>query len=333
MKGIVYTNFGPPEVLQVQEIQKPSPKANQLLVQVKASSINITDYLRFIQPMATGKTPWYIRLMDRVLLRAIHKVPGCDIAGTVVAAGDKVSKFKIGGEVYGMTPQFLGGWAEYACINEKDLYSKPTNVSFAAASAVPVVGITALAAVRKSGNKAGQKVLVQGATGGVGHFVLQLAKEKGAIVTAVCSSRNAAMVKNLGADQVIDYKKEDFAAENKKFDVIIGVNGYRSLTTYLNSLADGGTYLVVGGMKQALLHALGGPIRSIGRGKRMTGVAFPLIKDKGIDELNELMKRERIKPYIDHVYPAEKAPDAIEYIIDEHAQGKVVICLTFKEHK
>ncbi|WP_455615934.1 NAD(P)-dependent alcohol dehydrogenase [Eisenbergiella sp.] len=218
---------------------------------------------------------------------AHHNVLGSDVAGIVEAVGKDVKSIKVDDEVFGITPNMLGAWVEYACAAEKDIFAKSANLTFEQAAALPTGCITALGAVRKSNVKAGQQVLVYGASGNVGQFAVQLSKTAGAIVTGVCSTRNIKMVKSIGADYAVDYKKKDFAVMDKKYDVIIAVNGYRTLSTYKNALDDNGTYIVIGGVKQAMLHGMGGPIRSIDSSKKMSFVIFAQIKDRGLDYIKE----------------------------------------------
>lgn len=212
----------------------------------------------------------------------IHGIPGGDVAGVVDEVGKDVQQFKKGDEVYGSTGM-VGAWAEYACCREKDLCPKPTNLSFEEAATVPVAGATALGAVRAAKIKAGEQVLIYGASGGVGHFAAHIAKPKGGIVTGVCSTRNLTMMEKLGMDAAIDYTKEDFSQL--------------------------------------------GPIYAIGSGKKMKGVAYPLLKDKGPPYLKELMEAGKIKPVIDHIYPMREVPGGIRYVIKDHAQGKVAITM------
>ena len=324
MKGIVYTEFGSPEVLKIKEVAVPVPKDNQVLVKVIASSIEISDYLRFLRSIDTGKTPLYIKIMDTFVFKVIHKVPGGDVAGIIEKVGKNVKLFKRGDAVYG-TSGMIGAWAEYACCAEKDICLKPVNITFEEAAAIPVAAPTALGAIKAANIKADEQVLISGASGGVGHFAVQLAKAYGAVVTGVCSERSIDTVKSIGADYVIDYNKEDFATNGKKYDVIIGVNGYRSISTFKKALADGGRYIVVGGMKQAMVGAISGPIRSIGSSKKMKGVALPMLKDKGFLFLNELIEAGKVKPMIDEVYSTLEIARAMHYIIKEHAKGKVAI--------
>lgn len=326
---MVLTQYGPPESLTIQEIEKPIPKEDEVLIRVKASSVNISDYKLFVGQVEYGKTPLSDKLLDKLLTKAIGKPLGCDAAGIVEAVGDKVTEFRVGDEVFGATSIVIGAWAEYVCIPQTFLGHKPHNISFEQAAAVPVAGITALGAVRKAKVQAGQQVLIYGASGGVGQMALQLSKAAGAEITAVCSTRNLEIAKLNGADHVIDYTKEDFLKDNKQYNAIIAINGYRPLSCYKKALKNGGIYIVIGGAKQAALHAMLEPFYAIGSDKTLSFVMFSAIKDKGLDYMGTLLESGTLKPHIDTVYPISKAPIALRYIIKDHAQGKVVLNMVF----
>src|SRR5438105_382867 len=220
MKAIVYTKYAPPDVRQLREVAKPVPKDNQVLVKVQAASANALDFRRFPSTSMVG------RFMDGVLLKAINTVLGVDIAGRVEAVGATVKQFQPGDEVFGVSAGSVGGFAEYACATENTLALKPANLSFEAAAAVPVAALTALQGLRDKGQiQLGQKVLINGASGGVGTFAVQIAKSFGAEVTAVCSTRNLDMARSIGADHVIDYTKENFSRNGRRYDLIVAVNG------------------------------------------------------------------------------------------------------------
>ena len=319
MKGLIYTKGG---LLEVRDVKKPTPKANQVLIEVKASAITNMEYMRF----GGGAFP---RLLN-IATRATGKSLGIEVAGIVEEVGKNVTGFKKGDEVFGLTSGMLGGWAEYAVAKENEIFSKPTILSFQQAGAIPVGGITALGAIRAAKIKQGQDVLVYGASGSVGQYAVQLAKAYGANVTGVCSTRNLEVVRSIGADDVIDYKKEDFTQKGKAYDAIVAVNGYNRLKIYEKLLKKGGRYVVVGGIKQAMMGMLGIPFYSIGRGKRFGASAFPMIpKQTALAELKSFADEGKIKPYIDNVYSVHDAMKAMDYIIKEHAQGKVVIDIDF----
>src|SRR6266702_1890691 len=252
MKAIVYTQYGPPDVLQLREVAKPVPKDNQVLVKVQAASVNALDFRRFTSTSMVG------RFMDGVLLKAINTVLGVDIAGRVEAVGAAVKQFQPGDEVFGVCK---GAFAEYACADENELVMKPASLSFEAAAAVPVAAVTALQGLRDKGQiQPGQQVLINGASGGVGTFAVQLARSFGTEVTAVCSTQNVDMARSIGADHVIDYTQEDVTRTGQRYDLILAVNGYHPIFAYRRALSPTGRYALVGGSRahlyQTLLQAL-----------------------------------------------------------------------------
>jgi NADPH:quinone reductase-like Zn-dependent oxidoreductase len=311
MKAIVYTQHDPPEVLQLREVVKPEPRGDQVLVRVLATSVNTLD-----------------------LLKKINKVPGADIAGRVEAVGATVTQFQPGDEVFGVPARFAGGFAEYTCVPEGRLARKPAKLSFEAAAAAPVASMTALQGMRDKGKiQPGHKVLVNGASGGVGTFAVQIAKSFGAEVTAVCSARNLAMVRSIGADHVIDYAREDFTQNGQRYDLILGVNGYHSILDYRRALAPRGRYVAIGGsMLQVLQGILVGPALSTIGSKKMgfMGIARPNQKD--LVYIAGLLETGKVVPVIDQCYPLSEVPEAIRYLVQEHAQGKAVITVEAGNH-
>lgn len=242
MKAIVHTKYGPPDVLQLREVAKPLPEDNQVLVKVHAASANALDFRRFEKTSLLGP------FMDGLLLKAINTVIGADIAGRVESVGAAVTQFRPGDEVFGQSKGARGAFAEYACADENEVALKPANLSFEQAAAVPVAAITALQGLRDHGQiQAGQKVLINGASGGVGTFAVQLAKSFGAEVTAVCSTRNVDMARQIGADHVIDYTQENFSRSRQRYDLIVAVNGNHPLRDYLRALNPGAIVVVLGG--------------------------------------------------------------------------------------
>ena len=236
MKAVVYTKYGPPDVLQLQEIEKPSPKDDEVLVKVQAASLNALDWRPFTFPLI------FIRMMRGGLREPTNRTFGVDLAGRVEAVGASVKQFRPGDKVFG---QCWGACGEYVCAREKNLALKPGNLSFEAAAAVPAAALTALQAVRDKGNiQARQKILINGAGGGVGTFAVQIAKSFGAEVTAVCSTRNLDISRSIGADYVIDYTQEDFTKRGERYDLIIAVNGYHSIFDYRRALKPTGTFVV-----------------------------------------------------------------------------------------
>lgn len=321
MKGVVYTKYGSPEVLQLQEVAKPSPKDNQILVKVQAASVNALDWRRFSSQSLVG------RLMDSVFLKATNTVLGADIAGRVEAVGTAVKQFQPGDEVFGVAAGSRGGFAQYACAAEKCLALKPVNLSFAAAAAVPVAALTALQGLRDKGQiQPEQKVLIDGASGGVGTFAVQIAKSAGAEVTAVCSPRNMDIMHSMGAACVIDYTKEDFTKNRQRYDLILAVNGYHPILDYKRALSPQGICVVVGGsLAQILQGMLVGPLLSRAGGKQIGFMGIASTSTKDLVILKELLEAGKVVPVIDKCYPLGEVAEAIRYLTEVHAQGKVVI--------
>lgn len=320
MKGIVYTKYGPPDVLQLREVAKPVPLDNQVLVKVYAASANALDYRRFEMASILG------RFLDSVVIKAINTVLGADIAGRVEAVGSTVTQFKLGDEVFGQAKGARGAFAEYACADENELVLKPASVSFETAAAVPVAALTALQGLRNHGQiQAGQKVLINGASGGVGTFAVQIAKYFGAEVTAVCSPHNLDMARSLEADHVIDYTKEDFSRTGVRYDLIVAVNGNHPIRDYLRALRPGGTYVALGGsLTQIFQGLLLGPVISrLGRKHVRTFIAK--MNQPDLLLLKELLEAGKVAPVIEKCYPLSETPDAIRYLAKGHARGKVVI--------
>jgi NADPH:quinone reductase-like Zn-dependent oxidoreductase len=304
MKAIVYTQHGPPNVLQIREVARPEPRKDQVLVRVYAASANTLD-----------------------LLKRINKVPGADIAGRVEAIGEAVTQFQPGDEVFGVPARFAGGFAEYTCVPEGRLARKPAKLSFEAAASVPVASMTALQGLRNKGKiRPGHKVLINGASGGVGTFAVQIAKSFGAEVTGVCSARNLAMARSLGADHVIDYAREDFTQNGQRYDLIIGVNGYHSILDYRRALAPRGRYVAIGGSKSQVLQGiLVGPVLSTIGSKKMGFMGIARHNQEDLVTVKELVEAGKVAPVIDRSYPLAGAAEAMGYLADGHAQGKVVI--------
>jgi NADPH:quinone reductase-like Zn-dependent oxidoreductase len=243
MKAIVYTKYGPPDVLQLQELEKPTPRENEVLVKIHAASVNALDW-----HMLTADI-FLVRFMGGGLFAPKKNRLGADMAGRVEAVGSNVSQFRPGDAVFGDVEPFgSGAFGEYVAVPEKGLVLKPANLSFEEAAALPVAALTALQGLRDVGQiQPGQKVLINGASGGVGTFAVQIAKAFGAEVTAVCSTRNLGQARALGADHVIDYTKEDFTQNGQQYDLILAANGYHPLSAYKRSLAPKGIYVMAGG--------------------------------------------------------------------------------------
>jgi NADPH:quinone reductase-like Zn-dependent oxidoreductase len=318
MKAIVYTKYGPPDVLQLKEIEKTTPNDDEVLIKVQAASANAADWHDM-----RGK-PFFIRLMGGGLLKPKNKRLGIDIAGRIEAVGRNVKQFRPGDEVFGFSQ---GGFAEYVCAHENSLALKPTSTTFEEAAAIPVAAVTALQGLRDKGKiQPGQKVLINGASGGVGTFAVQIAKSFGTEVTAVCSTRNLDMVRSIGADQVIDYTQEDFTKSGQRYDLILAVNGYHPISAYKRALSSKGIYVMAGGtMAQFFQVMFLGPWISMTGSKKMgfMGVAKPNKED--LDYLKELFEAGKVAPVIDRHYTLSEVAEAIRYLEEGHAKGKVVI--------
>ena len=321
MKAIVNTKYGSPDVLQLKEVEKPTPKDNEVLVKVHATSVNAGDW-----HLLRAK-PFLMRLMGYGLLKPKHTILGSDIAGRVEAVGRNVKQFQPGDEVFGNTAKYgFGGFAEYVSVPENALVLKPTNISFEEAAAVPQAAVVALQGLRDKGQiQKGQKVLIHGAGGGIGTFAVQIAKAFGAEVTAVCSTRNLDIVRSIGADHVIDYTQEDFTRNGQRYDLILAVNGYHSISDYKRALNPEGVYVMTGGSNSQMFQAmLIGPLISrTGRQKMGNSAHKPNQKD--LIFMKELLEASKVKPVIDRRFPLRDVADAIRYLEEGHAKGKVVI--------
>lgn len=321
MKAIVYEKYGSPDVLQLREIEKPIVKENEVLIKVHAVGVNAADW-----HLMRGE-PFAMRLMGFGFLSPKYKILGNDIAGTVEAVGKNVKEFKIGDEVFGDLSSYgFGGFAEYVCVVEEGVILKPATMSFEVAAAIPTAGVTALQAVRNKGAiQPGQKVLINGASGGVGTFAIQIAKALGAEVTAVCSTNKVEVVKKLGADKVIDYKTERLTETTVKYDLIIAANGYEGIFDYKRLLRANGVYLMTGGTTKQMFEAmLIGPWISLTGNKRMGNVMMKYNRED-LSYMCNLVEQGKVKPLIDRIYSLEEVPEAIRYIDDGHALGKVII--------
>ena len=317
MKAIVYTKYGSPDVLELKEVENPAPKDNEVLIKIHAASVNAYDWHFLTADI------FLLRLMGGGLLKPKYTRLGADIAGRVEAVGKNAKQFQPGDEVYGMVK---GGFAEYACALENALALKPSNLSFEEAAAVPMAAITALQGLRDVGKiQAGQKVLINGASGGVGTFAVQIAKSFGAEVTAVCSTRNVDQARSLGVDHVIDYTKEDFTQSGQKYDIIFAANGYHPLSAYKHALTPKGIYVMAGGTKAQMFQAvLMGSWMSEKSGRKMGGVTAKR-SQKDLVILKELIEAGKVVPVIDRRYPLSEAAEALRYLGAGHARGKVII--------
>jgi len=317
MKAIVYEKYGPPEVLQLKEVEKPSPKEDEVLVKVHAASINYSDW-----HVLRGES-FLLRLMNG-LLKPKHKILGDDIAGRVEAVGRNVKQFQPGDEVFGISD--FDAFAEYVCVPENALALKPASMTFEEAAAVPMAGITALQGLRDKGQiQSGQKVLINGASGGVGTFAVQIAKSFGAEVTGVCSTKKLDLVRSIGADQVIDYTREDFTKSGQRYDLILAAGGYHPISDYKRALSPEGIYVCPGGsMAQYFQALLLGPLISM-MGSKKLGSMYGKPNPKDYVFLIELFEAGKVVPVIDRRYPLSEVPEALRYYGEGHARGKVVI--------
>jgi NADPH:quinone reductase-like Zn-dependent oxidoreductase len=319
--AIVYDRYGSPDVLKCEETAKPSPSQNEVLIKIRAASVNPLDW-HFMRGM-----PYLLR-MAAGLRRPKDKRLGVDVAGQVEAVGNDVTQFKPGDEVFGSC---RGAFAEYACAPESALAAKPNNVTFEQAASVPIAAFTALQALRDKGHiQPGQKVLINGAAGGVGTFAVQLTKSFGAEVTAVCSTRNLSMVRSLGADRAIDYTREDFTKSEQRYDLFLDCIANHSLLACTRVLNPKGIYVPVGGSAGRWM--IGPLVRSIvalvwSWFISQTLVIFFLAKSRKEDLviLHDLMEAGRVTPVIDKRYSLTEVPEAIRHLEAGHARGKVVI--------
>jgi NADPH:quinone reductase-like Zn-dependent oxidoreductase len=326
MKAIVYCDYGVPN-LKFQEIEKPTPADDQLLVKVRAASVNPLDW-HFVEG-----TPYFMRLMGVGLRKPKDTRLGVDFAGTVEAVGKNVTKFKPGDEVFGGR---TGAFAEYVCVREgRAVALKPANITFEQAASVPIAAITALQGVRDKGKvQSGQKVLINGGSGGVGTFAVQIAKAAGADVTGVCSTRNLDMVRSLGADHVIDYTKEDFTKGDQRYDVILDNVANHSLSEFRRVLNPDGRYVLIGGgganegrwLGPGLTQAFNAMVLSKFVSQKM-GMMLGDLNQKDLTALADLMESGKVTPVIDRTYKLSELPQAIEYLEQGHARGKVVIAV------
>jgi NADPH:quinone reductase-like Zn-dependent oxidoreductase len=328
VKAITYTQYGPPDVLKLQDVEKPTPKAGEALVKIHAASVNALDWHLLTADI-------FVARFSEGLFKPKRNRLGADLAGRVEAVGSGVTHFQPGDAVYGdIEPFGSGAFAEYAAIPATALAPKPASLTFAEAAALPVAALTALQGLRDVGKiQAGQRVLINGASGGVGTFALQIAKSFGAEVTAVCSSRNIEQAQALGADRVIDYTKTDFTRSGQQYDLIFAANGYHPLAAYKRALAPGGVYVMAGGKtKQIFDVMLWGWWHSRGGDKRLTNVmAHASVPDMRV--LNDLIAAGKLKPVIDRRYPLSQTADALRYLGEGHARGKIVIDVADSEQR
>jgi NADPH:quinone reductase-like Zn-dependent oxidoreductase len=317
MKAFVYERYGPPETLRMVEVDTPAPDANEVLVKVRAASVNAADW-----HLLRGK-PLFSRA-TLGLLRPKHRILGVDVAGRVEAVGGDVTRFKPGDEVYAnLLDHGYGGFADYVSVPVEVVSLKPASLSFEEAAAVPMAATTALQGLRYHGElRPGQQVLINGASGGVGSFAVQLAKASGAEVTAVTSTGNLELVRSLGADQVLDYTRTDFAATGRRYDRILDTVGNRSVRELRRALAEGGKAAVTG--FTSVRRLLGVSLRG---GKEVAQVQAH-VTTEDLELLSELIEAGKLRPRIDRRYGFAELPAAIAYLEQGHARAKVVVAMT-----
>jgi NADPH:quinone reductase-like Zn-dependent oxidoreductase len=318
MKAIIYHEYGSPDVLKLEEVQKPTPADNQVLIKIHAVSINRSDWEGLV-----GK-PLYARIGG--LFRPKDRILGSDIAGTVEMVGKDVKQFKPGDEVFGLLLNYGGGFAEYACTSGKAFILKPAGMTFEEAAAIPQAAFIALQGIREKGNvQPGQKVLINGAGGGTGTYAIQLAKLAGGEVTAVDNAEKLELMRSLGADHVIDYTREDFTKNGQQYDLILDVIAHRSVFAYQRALKPNGKYFMAGGSVATMFQSLTlGPII-----KRMSGRKISLLmvqtEARDLVYMTELIQSGKVKTIIDKRYPLSETAEGLRYLGEGHAKGKVVI--------
>ena len=320
MRAITYTEYGSPDVLRFTEVAKPAPKDDQVLIRIRAASVNPLDwhYMR--------GTPYIVRIPAGLRKPKATRL-GVDVAGQVEAVGKNVTQFQPGDEVFGACK---GAFAEYGCASEGLLVLKPANVTFEQAAAVPIAAFTALQGLRDKGQiQPGQKVLINGASGGVGTFAVQIARSFGAEVTGVCSTRNVEMVRSIGANHVVDYTQEDFTKSRQRYDLIFDTVGNHSLSDIRRVLTREGTLVLVGGPDNGRwLGPLTGVLKAVVLSRFVSQKLLPLLAHLSKDDLivmQEFLETGKVTPIIDRSYPLSDVPEAVRYLEEGHARGKVVI--------
>jgi NADPH:quinone reductase-like Zn-dependent oxidoreductase len=319
MKAIFRTIYGSADVLELKQTDAPVPKDNGLLIKVHAASVNPLDW-----HILRGE-PFLVRLMGFGLLKPRHQIIGADMAGRIEAVGKDVTLFKVGDEVFGAG---MGGFAEYACIRESHAALKPSNSTFEQAAAVPTAGLTALQALRDKGQiKEGQHVLINGASGGVGSFAVQIAKALGAHVTGVCSEKNVEMVRSIGADHVVDYTKEDYWMSGKQYDLIVDTAAFYPISKPLQALKATGRYVPVGGPSStsaALQSLVFNPIVAKIKGRKVVSF-IANISQADLTYMKELLETGQVTPVVERTFSLAETPQAIRHVEEGHTRGKVVI--------
>ena len=319
MKAIILKEYGLPNLLEIGEVEKPIPNDKEVLVRIHSASINDWDW-----GLVRGK-PFVIRLFFGLRKPKIN-IPGVDVSGVIEAVGDNVSSFKIGDEIYcDLSECGCGGFAEYVCVPEKELSIKPSNISHNDASALPHAGLLALQGLVEKGKvKSGQSVLINGAGGGVGTLGIQILKSYGVKVTGVDSAEKLDLIKSLGFDSVMDYKKVDFTDTGEKYDLILDTKSNRSLFKYARSLKENGRYVTVGGSMVRLIEiALLGSLISLFTRKKLSVLIHK--PNKGLDQISKLVEKGQIQPVVDGPYGFDKIPESIQYFGEGRHLGKIVV--------
>jgi NADPH:quinone reductase-like Zn-dependent oxidoreductase len=314
MKAIVYAKYGSPDVLRLEEVEKPVPKEDQLLLKVWAASVNAYE-LRHVRA-----DPFLIRLMGAGLIKPKHRILGADVAGEVDEVGRQVTRFKPGDAVFGEGG--YGGYAEYVCIDEKRAVAKPAGLTFEEAAAAPMAALTALQGLRDDGHiKSGQKVLVNGASGGVGTFAVQIAKAFETEVTGVCRTSKMDLVRSIGADRVIDYTREDVTKLERRYDLIFDVAAFRPVSEYKRVLNPGGRYVIAGGSIRRIFQVM-----FLSRfGAKSMNVTIARVVQEDLILIAEMMAAGKVKSIIDKRFPLSETASALRYFEEGQVRGKVVI--------
>ncbi len=322
MKAIVYYEYGGSEALQLKEVPTPTPKDNEVLIKIHATSVNSWDW-----DLLNG-TPFLVRLVGGGISKPKINILGCDVAGTVEAIGKKVIQFKVGDDVFGdLSGGNWGGFAEYVCAQEKELTLKPKGITFEQAASLPQAAVMALQGIRDHGKvQSGHKVLINGAGGGIGSFAIQMAKEAGAEITGVDSAQKFNFMRSLGANHVIDYKQGDFTKNGKQYDFILDVVGYHSIFEYKKALTPTGIYRMIGGPTPLIFQSVFvAPFITMFHKKKMGILAQETNKE--LAYLAELVEKGKLNTNIHKVFPLSQTADALQYLGDGKALGKIVISI------
>ncbi len=321
MKAMVFHRYGSPDVLHLEAVAQPAPREDEALIQIHAAGVNAADW-RLLRAK-----PFLVRIMGNGLFKPKQTILGSDLSGRVTVVGRNVTEFQPGDDVFGYIPgHACGGFAEYAAVPAHALVLKPARLTFEEAAAVPMAAMTALVGLRDTGRiQPGQKVLIIGASGGVGTFAVQIARSFGAEVTAVCSAKNLDQARSLGADRVIDYAREDFTRDARRYDLILAVNGYHPISAYRYALRPRGIYVMVGGSSRQIFESLLlGPVLSMRRDQTLGALTYTPHK-KELVFLKDLLEAGTIHSVIDRSFPLRETAEAIRYVEAGHARGKVVI--------